>query len=61
MSPLIRVYVEGYKYFLTIADDFIWYTWICLMKTKAERHTFTKFDQHVWKVVQYSFGSIKKW
>jgi len=34
-----HVYVEGYKYFLTIKDDFIQYTWIYLMKTKVETPT----------------------
>jgi len=38
-SPFNHVYVEGYKYFITVLDYFTRHTWICLMKTKVETRT----------------------
>ena len=35
-GPLSTLTIDGYKYFLTIVDDFSRCTWIYLMKTKSE-------------------------
>ena len=35
-GPFSTLTIDGYKYFLTIVDDFSRCTWIYLMKTKSE-------------------------
>lgn len=56
-SPVTSMH--GHRYFLTIVDDFTRFTWIFLMKTKAEVQTLlpqfckmieTQFETHVKKV-----------
>jgi len=35
-GPFSKVSIHGHKYFLTIVDDFSRFTWVVLLKTKAE-------------------------
>ena len=38
-GPFTPVFVEGYKYFLTIVDDSTRYTWIYFLRNKYDVHT----------------------
>jgi len=33
------IFMHGFQYFLTIVDDFSWYTWVIPMHTKSEART----------------------
>lgn len=47
-GPLNTVSLQGFKYFLTIVDDYSRNTWIYLLKTKSDaRPCMLKFIQHV--------------
>ena len=35
-DPFATCTIEGYKYFLTIIDDFSWCTWVYLLKLKSD-------------------------
>jgi hypothetical protein len=35
-GPLAIKHVHGFSYFLTVVDDFSRYTWVTLMRSKAE-------------------------
>ena len=44
MGSLSTTTIDGYKYFLTIVDDFTRYTWVYLLKHKSETQSiFPKF------------------
>jgi hypothetical protein len=41
-GPSSKVSIHGHKYFLTIVDDYSRYTWVVLLKSKAEVQTHVK-------------------
>ena len=61
MGPFFVDSIEGYKYFLTIADDYSRATWVYMLKTKSEAqkiipnfftHVKKQFDKDI-KAVRY--------
>ena len=47
-NPFHTTSVEGYRYFLTIVDNYLCYTWISLLKIKSEVHAIIPTFFLVW-------------
>lgn len=57
-GPLDITSIHGHKYFLTVLDDFTRYTWITLLKSKAE---VSHHVQHFIALVENQFKTCPKY
>ena len=57
-SPDTSLY--GYKYFLTILDDYTRYAWVYFMKSKADTfNTFIKWYKRIKNIFNYNVKHIR--
>jgi len=68
-GPFSTTYVQGYRYFFTVVDDYSRYTWIFLMKSKAKtRNALIRFINLIYnqfncriKVIRSDNGNEFAW